>query len=289
MKEIVLTLVIAIVLVIIVVYIFLQGWRATLIPLLAVPVSLVGTFCFFPIFGFSINTLSLFGLVLAIGLVVDDAIVVVEAVERHIEDGLHAEGCGVEGHGRDFRPGRGYRPGSFRGLRPDGIHSRNYRAPLPAVRGDHRDFRDPVCLQRSHAEPGSLGSTAPPQDVPRRTLKRFFDWFNRLFARATDAYVRVCGSLIRKSAIASSLLAAFAVAAAWFGTKVPSSFFRMRTRATSTSIFSFRMPRHCNAPTMWRRKSKTFWPTHPELSIPPASSASACSASCAPVTTASSS
>src|SRR6202790_1506337 len=79
-KEIVLTLLIAIGLVIIVVYIFLQGWRATLIPLLAVPVSLVGTFIFFPIFGFSINTLSLFGLVLAIGLVVDDAIVVVEAV-----------------------------------------------------------------------------------------------------------------------------------------------------------------------------------------------------------------
>src|ERR1700722_14269805 len=80
-REIVETLVIAILLVIVVVYIFLQGWRATLIPLLAVPVSLVGTFVFFPLFGFSINTLSLFGLVLAIGLVVDDAIVVVEAVE----------------------------------------------------------------------------------------------------------------------------------------------------------------------------------------------------------------
>src|SRR5262249_51243057 len=62
--------------------------RATLIPLLAVPVSLVGTFVLFPLFGFSINTLSLFGLVLAIGLVVDDAIVVVEGVERHIEDGM---------------------------------------------------------------------------------------------------------------------------------------------------------------------------------------------------------
>ena len=88
MKEIVLTLAIAIALVLIVVFLFLQGWRATLIPLLAVPVSLIGTFMFFPLFGFSINTLSLFGLVLAIGLVVDDAIVVVEAVERHIEEGL---------------------------------------------------------------------------------------------------------------------------------------------------------------------------------------------------------
>ena len=88
MKEIVTTLVEAIVLVIIVVFLFLQNWRATLIPLLAVPVSLVGTFAIFPILGFSINTLSLFGLILAIGLVVDDAIVVVEAVEHHIEHGL---------------------------------------------------------------------------------------------------------------------------------------------------------------------------------------------------------
>src|SRR5262249_52949841 len=86
-KEIVVTLLIALALVIIVVYLFLQGWRATLIPLLAVPVSLVGTFVFFPLVGFSVNTLSLFGLVLAIGLVVDDAIVVVEGVERHIEEG----------------------------------------------------------------------------------------------------------------------------------------------------------------------------------------------------------
>src|SRR5438270_9990768 len=82
------TLVEAIAFVILVVYIFLQGWRATLIPLLAVPVSLIGTFVVFPLLGFSINTLSLFGLVLAIGLVVDDAIVVVEAVEHHIEHGL---------------------------------------------------------------------------------------------------------------------------------------------------------------------------------------------------------
>lgn len=86
--EIVLTLVIAIVLVVLVVYLFLQSWRATLIPVLAIPVSLIGTFAFFPLVGFSINTLTLFGLVLAIGLVVDDAIVVVEAVERHIEEGL---------------------------------------------------------------------------------------------------------------------------------------------------------------------------------------------------------
>src|SRR5215831_18457279 len=89
MVEIEHTLVEAIILVIIVVFLFLQGWRATLIPLLAVPVSLIGTFALFPLFGFSINTLSLLGLVLAIGLVVDDAIVVVEAVEHNIEEGLN--------------------------------------------------------------------------------------------------------------------------------------------------------------------------------------------------------
>ena len=88
MKEIVKTLFEAMALVILVVFIFLQGWRATLIPLIAVPVSLIGTFAIFPLLGFSINTLSLFGLVLAIGLVVDDAIVVVEAIESHIEEGL---------------------------------------------------------------------------------------------------------------------------------------------------------------------------------------------------------
>src|SRR5476651_2443756 len=88
MKEISQTLWQALLLVVLVVFVFLQGWRATLIPLLAVPVSLIGTLAFFPLFGFTLNTLSLFGLVLAIGLVVDDAIVVVEAVEHHIEKGL---------------------------------------------------------------------------------------------------------------------------------------------------------------------------------------------------------
>ena len=124
MREIVETLLIAIVLVIVVVYIFLQGWRATLIPLLAVPVSLVGTFMFFPLFGFSINTLSLFGLVLAIGLVVDDAIVVVEAVERHIEEGLAPKEAALQGDGRDLRPGDRDRAGSFGGVHPHRIHSR---------------------------------------------------------------------------------------------------------------------------------------------------------------------
>ena len=104
-------------LVIIVVFIFLQGFRATLIPLLAVPVSLVGTFAVFPLLGFSINTLSLFGLVLAIGLVVDDAIVVVEAVEHHIEQGLAAARGDAQGDGRGLGAGGGHRPDPRRGVR----------------------------------------------------------------------------------------------------------------------------------------------------------------------------
>src|SRR5436853_144108 len=87
-RDIVRTLIEAMILVILVVFLFLQNWRATLIPMIAVPVSLIGTFAVFPLLGFSINTLSLFAFVLAIGLVVDDAIIVVEAVEQHIEEGL---------------------------------------------------------------------------------------------------------------------------------------------------------------------------------------------------------
>ncbi len=86
--EIIKTLEEAIILVLLVVFIFLQNWRATLIPLMTVPVSLVGTFIFYPLLGFSVNVLSMFGLVLAIGIVVDDAIVVVEAVMHHIEHGM---------------------------------------------------------------------------------------------------------------------------------------------------------------------------------------------------------
>ncbi|MBQ2394481.1 MAG: efflux RND transporter permease subunit, partial [Alistipes sp.] len=90
------TLVIALMLVIAIIYLFLQDWRATLIPLVAIPVSLIGTFIFFPLLGFSINIISLLGLVLAIGLVVDDAIVVVEAVQVNIERGMSSRNAAIE-------------------------------------------------------------------------------------------------------------------------------------------------------------------------------------------------
>jgi HAE1 family hydrophobic/amphiphilic exporter-1 len=224
MKEIVLTLVIAIVLVLIVVFIFLQGWRATLIPLLAVPVSLVGTFMFFPLFGFSINTLSLFGLVLAIGLVVDDAIVVVEAVERHIEEGLAPKAAALKAMEEISGPVIGialvlaavFIPTAF----IPGITGRLYQQFAVTIAVS-------VILSAFNAltlSPALAALLLRPKTSTGGPLKRFFDWFNRIFADATEAYVRLCGVLIRKTAVALILLAAFAVAAGFFGSKVPSSF-----------------------------------------------------------------
>src|ERR1700730_12922271 len=223
-KEIVETLVIAVLLVIGVVYLFLQGWRATLIPLLAVPVSLVGTFLFFPMFGFSINTLSLFGLVLAIGLVVDDAIVVVESVERHIDEGLPPKEAALKAMEEISGPVVGialvlsavFIPTAF----IPGITGRLYQQFAVTIAVS-------VVLSAFNAlslSPALAALILRPRQESRGPLAAFFSWFNRVFANATEWYVRVCGFLIRKSAIPLLLLAAFAVAAAWFGGKVPSSF-----------------------------------------------------------------
>ena len=93
----------AIVLVVLVMILFLQTWRAAIIPIVAIPVSLIGTFFVMGLFGFTLNNLSLFGLVLAIGIVVDDAIVVVENVERNIAHGPDAARGGAQEHGRGRR------------------------------------------------------------------------------------------------------------------------------------------------------------------------------------------
>ena len=126
-QEIVKTLLEAIALVMLVVFIFLQSWRATLIPLLTVPVSLVGAFVFFPLVGFSVNTLSLLGLVLAVGLVVDDAIVVVEAIEANIEAGQDAARCGAGSDGRSRRSAGRDRAGAVGGVHPGRISWRASR------------------------------------------------------------------------------------------------------------------------------------------------------------------
>ena len=146
MREIVQTLLIAIVLVILVVYLFLQDWRATLIPLLAVPVSLVGTFVFFPLFGFSINTLSMFGLVLAIGLVVDDAIVVVEGVQRHIEEGLAPKDAARKAMEELSGPVIGIALVLSSVFVPTAFIPGHHRAALSAICRDDRDLGGPLGL-----------------------------------------------------------------------------------------------------------------------------------------------
>ncbi len=224
MKEIVQTLLIAIVLVIAVVYLFLQGWRATLIPLLAVPVSLIGTFLFFPLFGFSINTLSLFGLVLAIGLVVDDAIVVVESVERHIEDGMSPKDAALKAMEEISGPVVGialvlsavFVPTAF----IPGITGRLYQQFAVTIAIS-------VILSAFNAlslSPALAALLLKPKVPSRGLLASFFGWFNRMFGRATDGYIRVSSSILHKSALALVLLAAFGVAGFWIGGKLPSSF-----------------------------------------------------------------
>jgi hydrophobic/amphiphilic exporter-1 (mainly G- bacteria), HAE1 family len=223
-REIVLTLGIALVLVIIVVYLFLQGWRATLIPLLAVPVSLVGTFAFFPLFGFSINTLSMFGMVLAIGLVVDDAIVVVEAVERHIEEGMAPKDAALKAMQEISGPVVGialvlsavFIPTAF----IPGITGRLYQQFAVTIAIS-------VIISAFNAltlSPALSALLLQPKKPNTGALRRFFDWFNRIFGRATDGYVSVSRTLIRKSGLAVAALMLFGVAAVFFGAKLPSGF-----------------------------------------------------------------
>lgn len=223
-KEIVETLVIALILVIIVVFLFLQGWRSTLIPLLAVPVSLVGTFVLFPLFGFSINTLSLFGLVLAIGLVVDDAIVVVEGVERHIEEGMTPKDAALKAMEELSGPVVGialvlsavFVPTAF----IPGITGRLYQQFAVTIAIS-------VILSAFNAltlSPALAALLLRPKEESHGLLRRFFDWFNRVFERATEGYVGWSGVLLKKTAVVVALLLAFCVAAGFFSSRVPSSF-----------------------------------------------------------------
>lgn len=224
MKEIVKTLFEALLLVIIVVFIFLQGWRATLIPLLAVPVALIGTFALFPMFGFSINTLSLLGLVLAIGLVVDDAIVVVEAVEHHIEEGLSPRDAALKAMEEVSGPviaialvlSAVFIPTVF----------------IPGITGQlYQQFAITIAvsviLSAFNAltlSPALAALLLRPKKEARGPLGVFFRWFNKFFGRATDGYVTTCGRLIRKSAFSLGFLAVIAVFGVIMGAKLPGGF-----------------------------------------------------------------
>ena len=128
-------------------FVFLQNWRATLIPLLTVPVSLVGAFMFFPLLGFSINVLSLLGLVLAIGIVVDDAIVVVEAVMHHIEHGMSPKEATVKAMEEVSGPGRRHRADPERRVHPGRLHGRHHRA--RSISSSRSRSRSRCCCRRS--------------------------------------------------------------------------------------------------------------------------------------------
>jgi HAE1 family hydrophobic/amphiphilic exporter-1 len=197
-NEIVHTLLEAVVLVIIVVFIFLQNWRATLIPLMTVPVSLVGAFIFFPLLGFSINVLSLLGLVLAIGIVVDDAIVVVEAVMHHIEHGLAPKAATIKAMEEVSGPvvaiglvlSAVFVPVGFMG----GITGRLYQQFAITIAIS-------VLLSVINAltlSPALAALLLKPTSGKKTLLTPFYNWFNRVFGRSTDAYVTFSALLIRK-------------------------------------------------------------------------------------------
>jgi HAE1 family hydrophobic/amphiphilic exporter-1 len=196
--EIVHTLFEAVLLVILVVFIFLQNWRATLIPLLTVPVSLISTFIVFPMLGFTINTLSLLGLVLAIGIVVDDAIVVVEAVMHHIEQGMTPKEATVQAMKEVSGPvvaialilAAVFVPVAFMG----GITGMLYQqfAITIAISVLFSAFN---ALTLS---PALAAKLLKPKGGKKSPLEKFYVWFNKKFDRFTGSYLSLTSILVRK-------------------------------------------------------------------------------------------
>jgi hydrophobe/amphiphile efflux-1 (HAE1) family protein len=231
-QEVVRTLVVALALVVLVVIVFLQTWRASIIPIVAVPVSLVGTFAVMKILGFSINALSLFGLVLAIGIVVDDAIVVVENVQRNIALGLSPKDATRRAMSEVSGPivaialvlcavfvpiafitgltGQFYRQFALTIAISTVISAVNSLTLSPALSA--------VLLRPSDA----------PKDLPTRLMDGAFGWFfrpfNRGFAASARGYVGAVRQILRRTGVALVVYAGL-IAATWFGfNKVPSGF-----------------------------------------------------------------
>jgi len=224
--EIVITLLIALALVIFVVYIFLQGWRATIIPLMAVPVSLIGTFIIFPALGFTINTLSLFGLVLAIGLVVDDAIIVVEAVEHLIDQGLSPRDATITAMKQVSGPVVAVAVILAAVFIPT--------AAIPGITGRlYQQFAITIAISvlisafnALTLSPALAALLLKPRDPNRKQgpLARFFGWFNKFFGRTTDSYVSTSKVLIHKSGFAMLGLVIIALLDIFMGSKLPTGF-----------------------------------------------------------------
>ena len=224
--EIVVTLFIALALVIFVVYIFLQGWRATIIPLMAVPVSLIGTFIIFPALGFTINTLSLFGLVLAIGLVVDDAIIVVEAVEHLIDTGLSPRDATITAMKQVGGPVVAVAIILAAVFIPT--------AAIPGITGRlYQQFAITIAISvlisafnALTLSPALAALLLKPRDPNRKRgpLARLFEWFNKFFNRTTESYVHTSSVLIHKSGVAMLGLAVIALLDVFMGARLPTGF-----------------------------------------------------------------
>ena len=224
--EIVLTLVEALVLVVVVVFIFLQGWRATLIPLLAVPVSLIGTFIIFPALGFSINTLSLFGLVLAIGLVVDDAIIVVEAVEHHIDEGMDPKSATEKAMEEVGGPVVAIALILAAVFIPTAL--------IPGITGRlYQQFAVTIAISvlisafnALTLSPALASLLLKPKEEGRKEglLGRGYSLFNKFFSRTTESFVHTSSVLIHKSGIAMVALVLVGVVAVFLGSSLPGGF-----------------------------------------------------------------
>ncbi len=224
MNEIVHTLIEAVALVLVVVFIFLQSLRATVIPMLTVPVSLLGVFIMFPLLGFSINTLTMFGLVLAIGIVVDDAIVVVEAVQHHIEHGKSP----VEATRQAMKEVSGpvvaialilcavFVPVAFMGGVTGGLYQQFAITIAVSV-----VFSAINALTLSPALSAMLLRKPEPGRGP---LAWFFGKFNKGFGRLTDGYGRIVGGLVRKSVRSMLILVVVAGGIFLLSKRVPGGF-----------------------------------------------------------------
>ena len=222
--EILKTFVEALVLVTLVVFIFLQNFRATFIPLLTVPVSIVGTFMFFPLLGFSVNTLSMFGLVLAIGIVVDDAIVVVEAVMHHVEHGMSPREATSQAMKEVSAPVIGialilsavFIPVAF----ISGLTGQMYQqfALTIAISVLLSAFS---ALSLSPALSAMLLKPARPARGP---LGMFFRAFNRMFNSATRGYVGIARLLIRRAVVTVLIVGIVVVGVGLLGRALPAGF-----------------------------------------------------------------
>jgi HAE1 family hydrophobic/amphiphilic exporter-1 len=223
-SEIITTLFEAVVLVILVVFIFLQNWRATLIPLMTVPVSLIGTFMVFPLLGFSINVLSLLGLVLAIGIVVDDAIVVVEAVMHNIEHGLNPKEATIKAMKEVSGPVIAialiltavFVPVAGMG----GITGRLYQqfAITIAISVLFSAFN---ALTLSPALSAML---LKPAQKTGGILGKFYEWFNRVFDKFTGGYMGIVGMLMKKLSRVGIIIGIIVILVVLLGKRIPSGF-----------------------------------------------------------------